>query len=75
MKRLRLLKIEIRPTFVLDDGHDLTELVAAPLTINGADWSPYVAPGGGFERAMADAEGRLPMSRTPSESIPSRSPS
>ena len=46
MSRLRLLKIDMRPVFVLDDGETLTEQAGEPFTVQAAsittfseDWS------------------------------------
>ena len=41
MKRLRLLKVVIQPTFVIDDGESLQEMTSEPITITPTDWPDY----------------------------------
>jgi hypothetical protein len=39
--QLRLLKVVVQATFVVDDGESLTEQVAAPVTVSAAEWPAY----------------------------------
>lgn len=41
MKRLRLLKVVCQPVFVLDDGDELIEHSAEPVTVPAAEWPTY----------------------------------
>lgn len=41
MKRLRLLKVIVQPTFVLDDGETLTELTVQPTTVSPSQWPTF----------------------------------
>jgi hypothetical protein len=40
-KRLRLLKVVVVPTFVVDDGETLDEKQAQPIEVAPADWPTF----------------------------------
>jgi hypothetical protein len=42
-RRIRLLRVEVRPTFVLDTGDDLTEIDGPPATVTGSRWRDFAA--------------------------------
>ena len=48
-KKLRLLKVNVQPVFVIDDGETLSEQAAQPVTVSAEDWPTY--PTEGFARA------------------------
>lgn len=35
---VRLLRVEVRPVFVLDDGEDLAEVNVQPVSLTAAEW-------------------------------------
>jgi len=39
--RIRLLKVIVQPVFVVDDGDELIEQVAEPVTVSPADWPTF----------------------------------
>lgn len=41
MKRLRLVKVIVQPVFAIDDGEDLTEMVADPIPVAAAAWPDF----------------------------------
>jgi hypothetical protein len=41
MTRIRLLKVVVQPVFVVDDGEQLVEQVAEPVTVSPADWPTF----------------------------------
>lgn len=40
-KRLRLLKVAVQPTFVVDDGETLAEITGPPQSIPAGDWRDF----------------------------------
>lgn len=52
--RLRLVKVTMQATCVIDDGESLREQVTEPVTIAAADWPDYAASG--FAEQLAQAE-------------------
>lgn len=66
--RLRLLRVEVRPTFVLDDGEDLTEIGGPPMLIAGSQWTHFAASSFTAEdlaetlQRVQEAEGLPPLS-------------
>jgi hypothetical protein len=65
--RLRLLKVVVQATFVLDDGESLAEQVAAPVTVSANEWASYSsetfpAQVAALEQQLADG---LPTDGTP----------
>lgn len=56
MKRLRLVKLVVHPTFVIDDGESLEEVQAQPVQVNAADLDGFAER---FLADMADAERQL----------------
>jgi hypothetical protein len=57
MKKLRLLKVVVQPTFVFDDGENLNEVIAEPITVSPADWPSYAT--NGFVRAVDELEAKI----------------
>ena len=57
MARLRLLKVIVRPVFVIDDGEHLVEQSADPVTISAAAWPTYATTT--FEEGVAQLQARL----------------
>jgi hypothetical protein len=49
-QKLRLVKVELRAEFVLDDGEALTPATFGPLTIIASDWPEF-----DLQRAAEDA--------------------
>jgi hypothetical protein len=41
MSRLRLLKVVVQPVFVVDDGDQLREQPAQPVTVSPEDWPTF----------------------------------
>lgn len=39
--RLRLVKVVVQATLVLDDGESLTEHVTSPVTLSASEWPTY----------------------------------
>lgn len=44
-KRLRLLKVIVQPVFVVDDGENLTELSAQPMSVSSTEWPVFATTG------------------------------
>jgi hypothetical protein len=57
MKRLRLVKVDLQATFVVDDGDTLEERTANPVTLTAAEWPVYAKTG--FAKAIKQAEEEL----------------
>jgi hypothetical protein len=53
-KRLRLLKVAVQPTFVLEDNDTLTEVKHGVIEIPAAEWPTYSSER--FPREVAEAE-------------------
>lgn len=60
MSTLRLLKVIVQPIFVLDDGENLTETAAQPVTVAPADWPTYSTTG--YGQAFAELQAQLEAS-------------
>jgi len=56
-KKLRLLKVVVQPTFVLDDGKTLTEVSAEPVVVQPDDWPTYAT--GRFAESVAAYEAQV----------------
>lgn len=50
MRKLRLLKVIVQPVFAIDDGENLVEQVAEPVSISAAEWPGYAT--GQFAHAV-----------------------
>lgn len=57
MKKLRLVKVLVQSTFVIDDGESLTEMTAETATVAAKDWPGYAS--GAFAEAVAAYEAKL----------------
>ena len=57
--KLRLLKVICQPIFVLDDGENLTEQAAEPVSVPAAEWPTYPteAFARSFETLRREVEG------------------
>jgi hypothetical protein len=55
--RLRLVKVVVQATFVLDDGDSLTEQLAAPVTVSAAEWPTYASET--FPKQVAELEQQM----------------
>lgn len=49
--RLRLLKVAVQVTAVVEDDGNLTEQVCQPVEIPAREWDAYRAPGGTFDQS------------------------
>ena len=61
--KLRLLKVQVLPVFVVDDGDGLQEAQAEPIVVSGKDWPSFIEerwPG-----IVADFERQLDSGETP----------
>lgn len=43
MRRLRLVKVAVQPTFVVDDGDTLTEVQGHAVAVTAANWPSFAA--------------------------------
>lgn len=56
-KKLRLLKVVVQPTFVVDDGETLSEVLAEPVVVLAKDWAEYAT--GPFADAASAYERKI----------------
>lgn len=49
----RLLKVVVQPVFVMDDGDQLDEVVAEPVTVSGREWRRFAASSFGPDELLA----------------------
>lgn len=57
MSRLRLLKVIVQPVFVVDDGAQLVEQPAQPVTVSPQDWPTFATTQ--FVEGMAALQAQL----------------
>ncbi len=59
MSRLRLLKVIVQPVFVVDDGEQLIEQPAQPVTVSPQDWPTFATTTfvEGMQALQADLDG------------------
>lgn len=55
-KKLRLVKVTIQPTFVIDDGETLTEVSGQPILVSASEWPDYPNE---LRKLMAEREDEL----------------
>lgn len=61
MKRLRLLRLEVQPVFVFDDGHDLIEQRGEPFVLLPSEIPRFPEKfEADFEALRAQVEGSVP---------------
>jgi hypothetical protein len=60
MSKLRLLKVIVQPVFVVDDGEQLLEQAAEPVSVTAAEWPTYASTSfaDAFEQLRNQVEGR-----------------
>lgn len=56
-KKLRLLRVQVQPVFVIDDGETLEDVEHGVITIPAAEWPTYSSER--FPRETAEWEERL----------------
>lgn len=55
-KRLRLIKVVVQPSFVVDDGETLQEMHTEPIVVTASDWAAFPER---FAESIAEHEARL----------------
>jgi hypothetical protein len=60
MSRLRLLKVVVQPVFVVDDGDQLREQPAQPVTVSPEDWPTFATTT--FAEGMQQLQAQLDAS-------------